>query len=433
MQTTPNQPGWALPLRYLLGILLILALSLGFFYLLMYPPMHELSLMALFLTATALISALAGYAAYRLNWIQHSPNLRWTLLGSYALASLLTFFNVWVTARLMFASQHDLLLATVLLVFAAGIALVLGYFFSTALTNRIERLDQAARQIQAGDLTARVPLNGRDELAALAQTFNQMAERLHEAAQKQNQLDNLRRELIAWVSHDLQTPLASIRAIVEALADGVVEDPQTVQRYLAIAQRDIRNLSALIDDLFQMAQIDAGGLKLNREPASLTDLLSDTLESFSEMAARQQIDLNGSIAASCDRILIDVQQIGRVLSNLVHNALRHTPPGGHVQLRAFPLENQVCVEVVDSGEGIAASDRPYIFERFYRADNSGSRQKGGAGLGLAIARGIVEAHGGQLAVESAPGQGSRFYFTLPLLTEKKDAWSSTVQPPIGGK
>jgi signal transduction histidine kinase len=403
-----------LPIRYILGFILILLFSLGLFYGLMRPPTSDLSLMAVFLTATALVSALVGYIAYRLGWIEQSPTLHWTLLASYILASLLTFFNVWVTAKLMFASPHDLLLATILLFFAAGIALVLGSFFASAITDRISRLNQVAVQIQNGNLSVRIAPNGRDELAALAQTFNQMAERLQETAYKQQELDSLRRELIAWVSHDLQTPLASIRAIIEALKDGMVEDPEMVQRYLVTAQRDIRYLSAMIDDLFQLAQIDAGGLQLNREPASLSDLVSDTLESFSEIASQQGIRLEGAVAPGCDPISIDVQRIGRVLNNLVRNALQHTPQGGAVQLSAFPTSGQVCVEVTDTGEGINPEDIPHLFERFYRGDKSGNRQTGGAGLGLAIAKGIVEAHDGKIFVESEHGKGSRFYFFLPL-------------------
>ena len=144
-----------------------------------------------------------------------------------------------------------------------------------------------------GDLAVQVEARGQDELAALAHTFNQMAARLNDAAQKQHEIEHLRRDLIAWAGHDLQTPLASVRAIIEALADGVVEDPETTQRYLRTAQRDIQFLSLLIDDLFQMAQLDAGGLPLDREPASLSDLISDTLESFSELASRQDILLEG--------------------------------------------------------------------------------------------------------------------------------------------
>jgi signal transduction histidine kinase len=400
-------------LRYLLGIILILALSLALFYALMQPPAGDLSLMIELLSITAVVSALAGYAAYRLGWIERSPSLRLTLSGIYALASVLAFFNVWITARLMFASRHDLLLATVLLIFAGGIAMMLGNFLSSTLADRIHRLEQAAHEVQNGDLAVQVEAHGKDELASLAQTFNQMAARLNEAAQKQNEIEKLRRDLIAWAGHDLQTPLASVRAIIEALADGVVEDPETTQRYLRTAQRDIQFLSLLIDDMFQMAQLDAGGLPLDREPASLSDLISDTLESFSELAIRQGILLEGSVSPGIDLVFMDVKRIGRVLNNLLANALRHTPTGGKVTVQAFPGAQGVRVEVTDTGEGISAADQPHIFERFYRGEKSRSRSTGGAGLGLAIARGIVEAHHGQIGVESISGNGACFYFTIP--------------------
>jgi signal transduction histidine kinase len=344
--------------------------------------------------------------------MDRSPTIRWTLLGGYALSSLLTFVNVWLTARLMFASQHDLLLATVLLVFAGGMAMALGYFLSSTLTDRIRLLDGAARQIAAGDLDVRIPVRGRDEMADLASTFNQMAEQLQAARIKQQELERMRRDLIAWVGHDLQTPLASIRAVVEALADGMVEDAETAQRYLRTAQKDIRSLSALIDDLFQMAQLDAGGLPLERAENSLADLISDTLESFSELAARQGVDLKGSIEQGVDPVFMDAQRIGRVLNNLVSNAIRHTLSQGRVEVRARREANFVRVEIIDTGEGIRPDDLPVIFERFYRGEKSRSRSTGGAGLGLAIAKGIVEAHGGEIGAQSSE-KGTRFFFTLP--------------------
>ncbi len=402
-----------MPLRYALGVLLVVAVSLGIFYLVMHPPLREIGLMALFLSFTALVSFFAGFGAYHLGWMNRPPNLRWMLLGGYALSSLLTFLNVWVTARLMFANQHDLILATVLLLFASGIAIALGIFYSSALTERIHLLDEAARKIAGGDLQVRIADSGRDELGALARTFNEMAAQLESANQKQRQLETLRSDLIAWVSHDLQTPLTSIRAIVEALADGVVDDPATVQRYLHTSQREIRALSALIDDLFQVAQLDAGGIPLSKEYGSLNDLVSDTLEGFSELAAHQEVALEGQVLAGVDPIFMDTQRIGRVLNNLVSNALQHTPKGGHISVQASPSESEILVEVCDSGEGIAPEDLPYVFERFYRGDKSRNRNTGGAGLGLSIARGIIEAHGGQIAVESEPGDGTRFYFTSP--------------------
>jgi signal transduction histidine kinase len=403
-----------LPVRFILGVVLIVAISLWIFYLLMNPPISDLGLMAGFLSITAVVSIIASYSAYRMGWMYHSPTIRWTLLGGYLLSSILIFFNVWLTARLMFISQqHDLQLATVLLLFAGGIAMALGYFLSSALTDRIRLVDRAANSIAKGDLQARSPIQGRDEIADLATTFNQMADQLQRADARQRELENLRRDLIAWVSHDLHTPLASIRAILEALADGMVEDPETVQRYLQTAQKDIGALSSLIDDLFQMAQLDAGGLPLELGMNSISDLISDTLEGFSELAARQGVALNGDVEQGVDALWMDAQRIGRVLNNLIGNALRHTPTGGYIQVDAAPVPSGVRVEVTDSGEGIRPEDIPYVFDRFYRGEKSRNRATGGAGLGLAIARGIIEAHGGHIDVESQPGQFTRFYFTLP--------------------
>ena len=399
--------------RYILSIVAVLAVSLVIFMALMRPPAADLGLMTLFLMVTALVSGLAGFMAYRMGWLNYMPTLRLSLLLIYALSSILTFFNVWLTARLMFASEHDLMLATVLLVFAGGMAMILGLFLASALTNRIHSLEQASRSLAAGQLSARVPVQGRDEIASLAAAFNQMATQLEAADQKQREVERLRSDLIAWVGHDLQTPLASIRAILEALADGVVDDPASVQRYLQTAQRDVRSLSLLIDDLFQMAQIDAGGLKLDLTPNSLSDLISDTLESFSALAGRQGVTLEGSVSPDVDPVCMDAPRIGRVLNNLVGNAIRHTPAGGRVQLRARRNGPRVEVSVIDSGEGIRPEDIPHIFERFYRGEKSRSRATGGSGLGLAIARGIIEAHGGEIKLEGNPGGGTRFIFLIP--------------------
>lgn len=400
-------------LRYTLGILVILAVSLSIFMVLMSPPLAELGLMAMFLAITALVSSLAGYGAYRLGWLTRSPTLRWTLLAGYALSSILTFFNVWFSASLMFASPHDLLLSIVLLVFAGGIAMVLGYFLSSTVTDRINALKDAAKHLAGGDLQTRVHVSGNDEVAVLGRTFNQMTAQLQAADQKQREVERMRTDLIAWVGHDLQTPLASIRAVLEALADGMVEEPEAVKRYLLTAQRDVRSLSVLIDDLFQMAQLDAGGLRLDVAESSLADLISDTLESFSELAARQNIAMDGHVDTNVDPVRMDTMRIGRVLNNLLGNALRYTPPGGRVELQARRTGRGVEVCVSDTGDGIRPEDLPRVFDRFYRSEKSRSRTTGGSGLGLAISRGIVRAHGGDIVVESQPGSGSRFTFTLP--------------------
>jgi len=400
-------------LRFLLSVALAFGVALGLFYLLLSPPLGDFSFMLELMTATVLVSLAMAYAAYRLGWISHSPNLRWTLMGGYALSGLLIFLNVWVIAWQMFASQHDFMLATVLLVFSTGIAMSLGFFLSAAQTDRIHGLEEAANAIAEGQLAARVSVEGRDELAQLAATFNQMAAQLQAAEHKQRELEQMRRDLVAWVGHDLRTPLTSIRAILEALADGVVDDPSTVHRYLHTAQQDVLALSHLIDDLFEMSQMEAGGLRLELLPNSISDLISDTLERFSALAARQEVTLSGQVAPHTDPVRLDAQRIGRVLYNLVGNALRHTPAGGQIELTARREPGNLRVEVRDTGEGIRPEDLPHVFEQFYRGEKSRSRATGGAGLGLAIARGIIDAHKGKIGVESEPGKGALFYFTIP--------------------
>lgn len=409
-----NEPRKKTPsvLRYTLGVFITLGLSLVIFIVLMSPPVADLRLMILFLFITALISGLVGYAAYRMGWMTKAKTIRWTLLISYLISSVLTFFNVWLTARLMFASQHDLLLATVLLVFAGGIAIALGYFLSSAITDRIFMLEQSAKSLAGGDFNTRAEIVGEDEVASLASTFNQMAEQLQIANTKQEELKQLRSDLIAWISHDLQTPLTSIQAILEALADGIIDDPDQEKRYFDTAQRNVRALSALIDDLFQMAQIDAGGLPIHRAPNSLSDLISDTLESFSHICKQKGISLSGEVDPGVDPVDMDPELIGRVLNNLISNAIHFTPEGGNIRIEASPIDDRTQVIISDTGEGIPPEDLPHVFERFYRGEKSRSRATGGAGLGLAIAQGIVHAHGGDIVIESSVGTGSKFIITL---------------------
>jgi len=204
--------------------------------------------------------------------------------------------------------------------------------------------------------------------------------------------------------------------MIEALADGVATDPQTERRYLASASRELEHLSRLVDDLFELARIDAGVLELTLEEASLHDLISDTISGFQPQAEQKGVHLLGEVSRDVDPVLANPPRLQRVLHNLVSNALRHTPPDGTVALRAETEGNVARVEISDTGEGIAAEDLPRVFEPSFRGEQSRTRQgkddTPGAGLGLAIARGLVEAHGGTMHVESEPGQGSRFRFTL---------------------
>jgi len=395
------------------AIAIVLLISLVIFYLLMRPTLGDLQHMAQFLAITAAISIIIGYCAYRFNWLIYAPSLRWVLLGSYVVASLLTFMNVWLTARLMFASEHDLLLATVLLLFAGGIAVALGSFFTSAMIDRISQLESATHSVENGDFSTRANIPGKDEISSLALSFNKMAEQLQIADKKQKELEALRRDLVAWAGHDLRTPLSSIRLLIEALSDGVITDPKEIQNYLSQANKHVATLSFLVEELFQISQLDSGAMPLTLEPASISDLISDTLESFSGLAAQKGVKLSGSADEGVDPITMDLLWMGRALNNLVSNAIRYTPKDGEISLTVKPVGRNIIINIRDTGEGILPEDIPHVFERFYRGDKSRSRLSGGAGLGLAIAKGVVEAHHGEITIHSERLKGTTFTITLP--------------------
>jgi signal transduction histidine kinase len=332
------------------------------------------------------------------------------------LAGGLTLFNVWITARLMFINQHDLALGSLLLVFAGGISVGFGYFLSNAITQALEVLVSGVEQLSQGDFSTRVPVSGQDEVSRLATAFNQMAARLEDAVEAERALEEARRNLVAWASHDLRTPLTSMRVMLDALVDEVVDDPETISRYLRQSQTEIDRMSTLIDDLFELAQLDAGNLDLDFEWINLSDLVSDTLESFAARANASDLNLEGYVSPHVGLVWAAPDKLSRVMDNLTGNALRHTPKGGRICIRAEIKGEQVLISVEDNGSGINETDLPYIFDRFYRGERSRSRNGDyatGSGLGLAIVKGLVEAHGGEIWVDSHPGEGAKFTFTLP--------------------
>jgi signal transduction histidine kinase len=401
---------------YILVILVVLLLTLVLTQLIMDPPPGDLLYLAIYLSFTSLGSAVIGFLSHRLGWWRRLPRLSYALIFGYILAGGLTLFNVWVTARLMFLNQHDLALGSLLLFFAGGISVAFGYFLSNAITQALEKLVKGAEEISQGDFSTRVPVTGQDEVARLSTAFNQMAIHLEHAAAAERALDEARRNLVAWASHDLRTPLTSLRAMIDALSDGVVDDPETISRYLRQSQNEITRMSELIDDLFALAQLDAGHLELDCEWITLSDMISDTLESFAVRAEAQKVTLEGSVAPEVDPVYAAPDKLSRILDNLLANALRHTPEEGMIQIRAAAEEDHVLVQVEDNGTGISSKDLPHIFDRFYRGERSRTRKSdpgGGAGLGLAIAKGLVEAHGGKIWVEGDSDSGAKFWFTLP--------------------
>ena len=252
----------------------------------------------------------------------------------------------------------------------------------------------------AGDLGARAPERGPRELAELARSFNEMAAQLEE-------LFDARRHLVAWASHDLRTPVASLRAMIEAVNDGVAPP----ERYLPVMAEQVQNLGTLIDDLFELARIDAGALALRVDDTPLGGLIGSCLRGVQAEADARNVRLEARLADPRLTARCSPESVERVLYNLLRNAIRHTPDDGGVAVLVDPTPGAVVVAVEDSGEGFPPGAERRAFDRFWRADPA--RTDGGAGLGLAIARGLVEAQGGTIWAERGRDGGARVCFTIP--------------------
>jgi signal transduction histidine kinase len=251
------------------------------------------------------------------------------------------------------------------------------------------------------------------ELAALAVELERTSARLAASQEHTAALERSRRELVAWVSHDLRTPLAGIRAMVEALEDGVVEDAETVARYHRTMRQETDRLAGLVDDLFELSRIEAGALSLDLERVALDELVADSVAGAAIAAAAKGVDLRWRVPTPSPIVELSTPEMARVVRNLLDNAIRHTPPGGAVVIDAAAGEDGASVSVLDACGGIPDHDIDQVFELAYRGDAARTPGQAGAGLGLAVARGLVEAHHGEITVRNE-GPGCRFTVRLPL-------------------
>jgi signal transduction histidine kinase len=362
----------------------------------------------LWLILPAMLSTIAAIWAVRLLLARLS--VRQGLATVSFVGAAVALANLAVLSRVMFVSSHDATVVAVFLMYSAGAGVGAALALAGAQTRAIDRLSATARRLATGDLDARVgPLEAGTELGELGSVVDDMADRLARATAHERELEARRRDLMTAVSHDLRTPLARLRVMTEAIDDRVVSDTESFRRYAVEMRRSVDQLVDLVDDLFELAQVEAGAIEAEVNRARVADVVQSAVAAVRPQADDKHLAvesvLNGAGESTCSPHMV------RVLQTLLSNAVRHTPADGTIRIEAGHSDAglEMCVE--DTGDGIAASDLPRIFDPFYRADPA--RSGPGAGLGLTLARRMVEAMGGRIEAANLSPRGARFSITLP--------------------
>ncbi|MEU8779447.1 HAMP domain-containing sensor histidine kinase [Streptomyces sp. NPDC048606] len=366
--------------------------------------MRDLLLIALYAFLGAAAAGALGAVALRILR-RRSVAVSLGVVAAVAVAAMLagTLSVAWA----MFLSSHDLTVVTTVVAMAAAVSLATALLLGRQVVLRCRELLTAARDFgEEGTFTAPVA-PAPAELAALSRELALTSERLAASRARERALETSRRELVAWISHDLRTPLAGLRAMSEALEDGVVADPQRYHRQM---RAEVERLNSMVTDLFELSRIHAGALSLSRTRISLYDLVGDALAGADALARQHGVRLAGGGVEPLP-VEVDGREMSRVLSNLLVNAIRHTPADGTVAITAERRDDAVVLSVTDACGGIPEEDLPRVFDTGWRGSPARTPPSG-AGLGLAIVRGIVEAHAGHADVRNVPG-GCRFELTLP--------------------
>ena len=323
----------------------------------------------------------------------------------------LVALGVSAVAVLMFLSPHDAFLMVLLLVFAGGLTAYAASVLAGGLMRDIEAVRDGVRAVGEGSRDIEITTEANDEMSELADAANRMAGRLAASEADQETAEAARRDLVAAVSHDLRTPLTSLRLLVGAVQDELVDD-ETRRRYLEQMSGHIEGFSGLIDDLFELSRLEAGDIQWSMQQVALDELVAETVEAMRPHADQKRVAVRAEVSGSVAPARANPEKLQRVLLNLIQNAIRHTPADGSVTVAAVSNATTVEVEVADTGEGVAPDERERVFEPFFRGGKGRSRTGEGTGLGLAICRAIVEAHGGEIWLADSPS-GTRVRFSLP--------------------
>jgi signal transduction histidine kinase len=364
---------------------------------------------------TALLLGCVGVAGLAVAHIAATRRRLLPLRGQFAVAVALTVGCILIAtivgALLMFVSGHDAVMVAVITVFAGVLSVRAAELLAGGVLDDVRDIRDGLVGVGEGRRDVRLNASGRDELTELADQVNSTVERLVAEEAHAASADTARRDLVAAASHDLRTPISALRLLVDALDDELA-DEQTRHRYHRTMKTNIQALSALIDDLFELSRIEAGDIAWSMQQVRLPELVDETVEAMRRAAEAKGILLSADIRGSAVYARADPEKVQRVLFNLIQNAIRHTPADGSVTVRATSSPGAAEIEVVDSGTGVPGAERGRVFEPFYRGGVDAVRHTDGAGLGLAISRAIVEAHGGRIWLESA-AIGTSVRFTLP--------------------
>ncbi len=317
-----------------------------------------------------------------------------------------------VISLLMFVSGHDAALVAAIVLVAALVAFVAAKLVADGILRDVKAIRDGLTAVRAGEREVRIGTAAGDELAELAEAANAMISRLADEESARDQSDAARRDLVAAVSHDLRTPITSLRLLADAVEDEIV-DGEARRGYLQRMGTHIDALGALIDDLFELSRLEAGDIRWSLERVPLDDLVSETVEAMRLGAEVKGVAVSTDVPAELAPAQANPEKLQRVLFNLIQNAIRHTPADGSVVVRAEPVADRIEIEVADSGDGIAAPERDRVFTAFYRGGADAARTSTGAGLGLAVSRAIVEAHGGRIWLAET-SIGTRVRFSLPV-------------------
>jgi signal transduction histidine kinase len=370
----------------------------------------------------AVVTTVIGIIALR-QLADRSVGLMITVVVAVSVVTAIAGVGVITVRMLGTGAQRDEVLDLMAIAGLAG--LVVAMFVGRRVTRASRAISSAVQGVGENGVYVAPPLTLPAELRELSDELAVTHERLAQARSRERALEASRRELVAWVSHDLRTPLAGLRAMAEALEDQVVIDPREVSQYHTQIRREVDRLTVMIDDLFELSRIHAGALRLSRRMVGLEDLVAEVVASAEPVARHKGVRLSGAAVRGMP-VFVDTAEMGRALRNLVTNAIRHTPSEGGVDVLAEVQSGMACVSVSDACGGIPPGDLPRVFDVAFRGESA--RTPGpqeGAGLGLSIARGIVEAHSGQIAVRNA-GPGCQFLIRLPLARPGVPASNRTV-------